>query len=248
MNKAIVCLPTYNEKENLEKISAAILGAAAVDLLVIDDNSPDGTGEIADRLAAADGRVKVLHRQGKEGLGKAYLDGFAKCVADGYDLILQMDADFSHPVEMIPKMIAEAENSDLVIASRYVKGGGTKNWPLSRQFISRGGSFYSRTVLGVKVRDLTGGFKCWRKELLADILASNVQTAGFGFQIEMNYRAVKLGYKVTELPFIFADRVEGTSKMSGGIFTEALTGVWKLRKLGVPCVKFPNEKSVAAKK
>ncbi len=248
MNKAIVCLPTYNEKENLEKISRAILDSCPLDLLVIDDNSPDGTGQIADNLAAADSRIHVLHRQGKEGLGKAYLDGFAWAIKNGYELILQMDADFSHPVAMLPKMIAESANSDLVIASRYVKGGGTENWPLTRQFISRGGSFYSRMVLGVKVRDLTGGFKCWRRELLGDILESGVKTAGFGFQIEMNYRAVKLGYKVTELPFIFVDRVEGTSKMSGGIFTEALSMVWKLRALKVPSFAFPNPKSVAAKK
>ncbi len=248
MNKAVVCLPTYNEKENLEKISKAILESSPLDLLIIDDNSPDGTGEIADRLAAADSRINVLHRKGKEGLGKAYLEGFAWAIAKGYELILQMDADFSHPVSMIPKMIAESEKADLVIASRYVKGGGTENWPLKRQFISRGGSFYSRLVLGVKVRDLTGGFKCWRRNLLEDILKSGVKTAGFGFQIEMNYRAVKLGYQVTELPFVFVDRVEGTSKMSGGIFTEALTMVWKLRALKVETHPFPNPKSVLANK
>lgn len=245
--RAIVCLPTYNEKENLEKISAAILAAAPVDLLVVDDNSPDGTGDIADTLAGKDKRISVLHRQGKEGLGKAYLHAFQHCLDRGYDRIIQMDADFSHPVDLLPVLLATTERADLAIASRYVSGGGTDNWPLSRQVISRGGSFYSRMVLGVKVRDLTGGYKCWRREVLAAILADQVDAAGFSFQIEMNYRTVRLGFVVEEVPYVFADRVEGISKMSGGIFAEGLKIVWRLRFAGLPQHAFPHPTSLAAR-
>ena len=244
--RSVVCLPTYNEKENIEKIASAILSVAPVDLLVVDDNSPDGTGEIADKLAQADDRISVLHREGKEGLGKAYLHAFRHCIDGGYERIIQMDADFSHPVDLLPVMLDTTERADLAIASRYVTGGGTANWPLWRQVVSRGGSFYSRLVLGVNVRDLTGGFKCWRRELLHEILASEVGATGFGFQIEMSYRALRLGFQVEEVPYIFADREQGSSKMGGGIFTEAIKLVWRLRLAGLPRHPCPHPRSIVS--
>lgn len=247
MNKAIVCVPTYNEKENVERIVKAITDAAETDVLIIDDGSPDGTGEIVDELAKADERVNILHRTAKEGLGKAYIDGFRHCLDKGYERILQMDADFSHPVDLLPNLIQTTDQADLAIASRYVKGGGTENWPVSRQFISKGGSFYSRMVLGVGIRDLTGGYKCWRAETLREILANPIQMTGFGFQIEMNYRAIRLGFKVVEVPYVFVERTAGNSKMSGGIFSEALKMVWKLRFMDIPHHGYPHPMSIITK-
>ncbi len=232
--EALVCLPTYNEKENLDAIVAAILAAApAADVLVIDDNSPDGTGAIADRLAE-DPRVHVLHRAGKAGLGKAYLAGFAWALERGYRLVMEMDADFSHDPKYLPAMVAAAADADLVLGSRYVPGGGTVNWGLGRKVLSQGGSLYARTILGLRVRDLTGGFKCFRREVLEAIDLPSVACTGYAFQIELTYRAVRRGFKVVEVPIVFADRRVGQSKMSKRIVLEALRKVWSIRFSGFP--------------
>lgn len=227
---ALICLPTYNERENVEAICRAILEAApAVDILVIDDSSPDGTGELADQLASVEPRVKVLHRAGKEGLGKAYLAGFAWALAQGYALVLEMDGDFSHDPGHLPAMLSAARQADLVLGSRYVPGGGTVNWGLARRLLSRWGSFYARTVLGLRVRDLTGGFKCFRREVLEAIDLPSVSCTGYAFQIELTYRAVRCGFRVAEVPIVFADRRVGQSKMSKRIVLEALRKVWAIR-------------------
>jgi dolichol-phosphate mannosyltransferase len=228
--EALVCLPTYNERENVEAICRAILEAAPeVDVLVIDDRSPDGTGELADRLAAAEPRVQVLHRAGKEGLGKAYLAGFAWALSRGYRLVLEMDADFSHDPARLPAMLAAAREADLVLGSRYVPGGGTVDWGLGRRLLSRGGSLYARAILGLRVRDLTGGFKCFRREVLESIDLPSVACTGYAFQIELTYRAIRRGFRVAEVPIVFSDRRVGQSKMSRRIVLEALRKVWAIR-------------------
>ncbi len=228
--RAIVCLPTYDERENIEAISRAILDATPeVDLLVIDDNSPDGTGRIADAIAAREPRVHVLHRERKEGLGKAYLAGFAWALARGYPLVLEMDADFSHNPAYLPQMLAKAREADLVLGSRNVKGGGTLNWGLGRKVLSRGGSFYARTILGLHVRDLTGGFKCFHREVLEAIDLPTVECSGYAFQIELTYRAAKKGFSIAEIPIVFEDRRVGQSKMSKWIVLEAIRKVWTIR-------------------
>ena len=231
MADALIIIPTYNEAENVGPISAAVLEALpGAHVLIVDDASPDGTGALADELATADDRVHVLHRQGKEGLGKAYLAGFRWALARDYPFVFEMDADFSHqPRYLAPMLAAGRAGADVVIGSRYVAGGGTENWGLGRQLISRGGGLYSRAVLGIPIRDLTGGFKCFRREALEAVNLDRVFSAGFGFQIEMNYRCSILGLKVEELPIVFPDRTQGESKMSGSIFAEALVNVWKLR-------------------
>jgi dolichol-phosphate mannosyltransferase len=227
---ALVCVPTYNERENVEAITSAILAAVPeVEVLVIDDNSPDGTGQLADGLAARDPRVHVLHRAGKEGLGKAYLAGFAWALARGYRLVMEMDADFSHNPRYLPAMLAAAGEADLALGSRYVPGGGTVNWGLGRKLLSRGGSFYARTLLGLRVRDLTGGFKCFRREVLEAIDLGSVSCTGYAFQIELTYRAIARGFKVAEVPIVFEDRRVGHSKMSKRIVLEALRKVWSIR-------------------
>lgn len=231
--RALVCLPTYDEIDNLRPMVAAIREVVpAVEILVIDDNSPDGTGALADQLAAADPRVHVLHRAGKEGLGKAYLAGFAWALARGYGLILEMDCDFSHDPRYLPGMLAAAGEADLVLGSRYVAGGGTVNWGLGRKLISRGGSLYARTILGLRVRDLTGGFKCFRREVLEAIDLATVECTGYAFQIELTYRACRKGFRVRELPIVFADRRVGHSKMSRRIVLEAIRKVWSIRLSG----------------
>jgi dolichol-phosphate mannosyltransferase len=225
MPKAVVCLPTYNERENLEPMLRA-LGDKDVRVLVIDDNSPDGTGELADRLATELGYVDVLHRERKEGLGPAYLAGFRRALADGAELVLEMDCDFSHDPNAVPRLIAAVESgADLALGSRYVPGGGVRNWGLLRRVISAGGSFYARVVLGVKVRDLTGGFKCYRRIVLETIDLDSVDSKGYAFQIETTYRALRAGFKVVEVPITFADREVGGSKMSKAIVAEA---IWKV--------------------
>jgi dolichol-phosphate mannosyltransferase len=231
MNPALVCIPTYNERENLEPIVAAALAAdPRVDVLVVDDNSPDGTGQLADALAAREGRVKVLHRAKKEGLGRAYLAAFRWALERGYRYVLEMDADFSHDPRHLPTLLDTAEaGADVVLGSRYVPGGGTVNWGLVRRVISRGGSLYARTVLGVGVRDLTGGFKCFRREVLEGIDLAAVRSTGYAFQIELTYRSLKAGYSVAEVPITFEDRRVGQSKMSRKIFLEALVRVVQLR-------------------
>ncbi|HVE87731.1 MAG TPA: polyprenol monophosphomannose synthase [Myxococcales bacterium] len=231
MNPALVCIPTYNERENVEAITRAALAAdARVDVLVVDDNSPDGTGKLADEIAAAQGRVHVLHREKKEGLGRAYLAAFRWALEHEYRYVLEMDADFSHDPRYLPRLLDEAERgADLVIGSRYVEGGGTVNWGIGRQVISRGGSLYARTILGVGVRDLTAGFKCFRRRVLESIDLGAVTSSGYGFQIELTYRTLQKGFQVSEVPIVFEDRRVGHSKMSRKIFLEALWKVWKLR-------------------
>ena len=228
--RALVCLPTYDEKDNVGPMTEAILAATPdVDILVIDDNSPDGTGQLADAIAARQPRVKVLHRAGKEGLGKAYLAGFAWALSQGYDLVLEMDADFSHDPKYLPGMLEASKEADLVLGSRNVPGGGTVNWGILRKIISRGGSFYARTILGLPVRDLTGGFKCFRRQVLEAIDLPTVECTGYAFQIELTYRTLRKGFRVKELPIVFVDRRVGQSKMSKRIVLEALRKVWSIR-------------------
>jgi dolichol-phosphate mannosyltransferase len=227
---ALVCVPTYQEAENVAPVVAAILEAApSVNVLVVDDASPDGTGRIADAIAARDARVKVLHRPGKEGLGRAYLAAFAWALERGYGLVLEMDADFSHDPRHLPELLLAAREADLVLGSRYVPGGGTVNWGLGRKLVSRGGSLYARTILGVGVRDLTGGFKCFRREVLEAIDLPSVASTGYAFQIELTYRALLKGFRVVEVPIVFADRRVGQSKMSRRIVAEAMRMVWSMR-------------------
>jgi dolichol-phosphate mannosyltransferase len=223
-------LPTYNEAENIEAIVAAALpqlAATGLDhrVLVVDDGSPDGTGAIADRLAAESPRVEVLHRTSKEGIGPAYLAGFGRALAGGADLVMEMDSDFSHDPADIPRLVAAAERADLVLGSRYVPGGGVTDWGLARRLISRGGSLYAKLLLGIPVDDLTGGFKCFRRAVLERLDLSGVGTDGYGFQIEVTYRAVKAGFRVEEVPILFRDRRVGSSKMSAKIAVEAF---WKV--------------------
>src|SRR5213083_1759350 len=222
--RATVCLPTYNERENLEPMLRA-LGEQGVRVLVIDDASPDGTGELADRLARELDYVEVLHRPAKEGLGPAYLAGFARALAEGATLVLEMDCDFSHDPNDVPRLVAAAADADVVLGSRYVEGGGVRNWGLLRRIISSGGSWYARVLLGVHVRDLTGGFKFYRRAVLESIDLDAVHSKGYAFQIETTYRALRAGFRVIEIPITFADREAGGSKMSRAIVAEA---IWKV--------------------
>src|SRR5450432_1338478 len=233
----LVVIPTYNERDCLTQIVPAVRAAVpTADILIVDDNSPDGTGQLADGLAAADRRVLVLHRVAKQGLGAAYLAAFNFALdADGADgggwkRIVQMDADFSHDPKDVPRLLAALDaGADLAIGSRYTQGGGTENWGLGRRLISRGGGFYAQSVLGVSVADLTAGFKAWKADTLRGIDLHAVSAKGYGFQIEMTFRALRNGFRVFEVPINFVDRRVGQSKMSGTIFFEALTLVWSLR-------------------
>ncbi len=227
-------LPTYNEADNLEAIVRASLPHLASTglehrLLVVDDGSPDGTGDIADRLATEIEQVEVLHRDRKEGIGPAYLAGFQRALAGGADLLLEMDADFSHDPAELPRLIGATDDADLVLGSRYVAGGGVTNWGLVRRMLSRGGSLYARLILRVPVQDLTGGFKCFRREVIERLNLEAVGTDGYGFQIEMTYRTIRAGYRVKEIPILFRDRRVGASKMSARIAVEALLKVPLLR-------------------
>jgi len=227
-------VPTYNEAENLEPFVRQVLpplasAAGEHRVLIVDDSSPDGTGEIADRLAAELEAVEVLHRAEKDGLGRAYAAGFERALAEGAELVMQMDVDFSHDPKHIPALIAATSDADLVIGSRYVAGGGVTDWGLARRLLSRAGSWYARTVLRVPVKDLTGGFKCFRRDLLERLAPGSFHTAGFGFQVETTYRAVRAGARVHEVPICFRDRQAGTSKMSSRIVVEALWRVLALR-------------------
>jgi dolichol-phosphate mannosyltransferase len=229
--RATICLPTYNERENLEPMVRALLERLGPDdrVLVIDDNSPDGTGDLADRLAAEEPRVAVLHRPMKEGLGPAYLAGFHRALDDGAELVLEMDCDFSHDPDDVPRLIAAAEDADLVLGSRYVDGGHIENWDAWRRFVSRAGSLYAHVLLQAPVRDLTGGFKCYRREVLERIDLRAVTARGYAFQIETTYRALRAGFRVVEVPITFADREAGSSKMSRSIVLEAIWRVPLLR-------------------
>jgi dolichol-phosphate mannosyltransferase len=226
-------LPTYNEAPNLEPFVRAVLpqlasAAPECHVLVVDDSSPDGTGEIADRLAAELPQVEVLHRRKKEGLGRAYLAGFHYALDAGADFVLEMDSDFSHDPEDLPRLLEAAKDADLVLGSRYVAGGGVSDWGLTRRLVSRGGSSYARHVLGIPVRDLTGGFKCFRREVLEALDLESIHADGYGFQIELTYCAIKAGFRVVEVPIVFRDRQAGVSKMSARIAVEA---VWKVPAL-----------------
>ena len=230
MPRVVVCLPTYNERENLEPMLRA-LGDKAVRVLVVDDSSPDGTGELADRLARELEYVDVLHRERKEGLGPAYLAGFRHALAAGAELVLEMDCDFSHDPGDVPRLVAAAEDgADVVLGSRYVVGGAVRNWGALRRFVSAGGSLYARVLLGADVRDLTGGFKCYRRRVLETIDLDAIHSKGYAFQIETTYRALRAGFRVVEIPITFADREVGGSKMSKTIVIEA---VWKVPALRV---------------
>ncbi len=226
---ALVCLPTYNERANLEPMLRA-LEPLGVHVLVVDDNSPDGTGEIADRLAEELDFVSVLHRPRKEGLGPAYVAGFRRALADDAEYVLEMDCDFSHdPADVLRLVHACDDGADVALGSRYVQGGGTENWGRGRRLVSTGGSWYARTLLGVDVRDLTGGFKCYRRQVLEAMDLDAIRSKGYAFQIETTYRAIRLGFGVVEVPILFADRTAGTSKMSRAIFLEAVRRVPTLR-------------------
>ena len=222
--RVTVCLPTYNERENLEPMLRA-LGEHDVRVLVIDDNSPDGTGRLADRLAQELDYVDVLHRPHKEGLGPAYLAGFRRALADGAERIMEMDADFSHNPNDVPRLIAATDEADLALGSRYVEGGEIANWGPVRRAISAGGSFYARVLLSVQPHDLTGGFKCYRREVLETIDLDAVHSKGYAFQIETTYRTLRAGFTVVEVPIRFVDREAGGSKMSRAIVLEA---IWKV--------------------
>ena len=236
MPAATVCLPTYDERENVEAIVAALLERLGPDdrVLVIDDNSPDGTGEIADAIAAREPRVSVLHRAQKEGLGPAYVAGFRHALANGAELVLEMDADFSHDPADLPRLIAAADEADVVLGSRYVRGGRIENWGPLRRFLSRFGSLYAQVLLLAPVRDLTGGFKCYRREVLEAIDLDAVSSRGYAFQIETTYRALRRGFRVVEVPITFVDRREGRSKMSRGIVLEA---IWKVPALRLEALR-----------
>jgi dolichol-phosphate mannosyltransferase len=226
-----VILPTYNEAKNIEPLVAAVRERLPESrrVLIVDDNSPDGTGEIADRIAAEHGDVSVLHRTVKEGLGPAYIAGFREALAGGADLVIEMDADFSHDPAYLPQLLRAAGEADLVIGSRYVPGGGVTDWGPVRRFISRGGSAYARIVLGIGVRDLTGGFKCLRRRVLEEIDLDSIASLGYAFQVEVTYRAIQNGFRVVEIPIVFRDRREGNSKMSKAIVAEAIWRVPAMR-------------------
>jgi dolichol-phosphate mannosyltransferase len=226
-------LPTYNEAVNIEPFVRTVLAELADAapehrILIVDDNSPDGTGDMADRFAAEREDVEVLHRRHKEGLGRAYLAGFKHALAGGADLVMEMDADFSHDPTDIPRLIEAAAGADLVLGSRYMRGGGVEGWSWYREWLSRGGCWYARVLLGVPVRDLTGGFKCFRRQVLETLDLDEIHADGYGFQIEMTYKAIRAGFRVEEIPITFRDRVAGTSKMHGRIAAEA---VWKVPTL-----------------
>jgi dolichol-phosphate mannosyltransferase len=233
--RVLVVVPTYNERVNIPLIVPAILGQdPRIQVLVVDDSSPDGTGELAEQLAAETPRVHVLHRRQKEGLGKAYIAGFRWALEHGYDLIFEMDADFSHDPRFLPTFLAEINDADLVIGSRYKTGVNVINWPISRLLLSLGANQYARLVTGLPLADSTGGFKCFRRQVLEAIPLERVRSNGYAFQIEMSYLAWKKGFRLKEIPIVFTDRVEGQSKMNRQIVREAVWMVWwlRLRSLG----------------
>lgn len=232
---AVVVLPTYNERPNLAPMVEAVLAqGASFEILVVDDNSPDGTGDLADYIAANNRRVSVLHRAGKQGLGSAYVAGFRWALAAGAQYILEMDADFSHDPADLPRLLTPVLEgaADVSLGSRYAPGGGTRDWPLHRELLSRGGSLFARALLGVPVRDLTGGFKCFHRRVLEGIPLESVQAGGYAFQIELTYRALQAGFRVQEVPIVFSDRRQGKSKISAHEIAEGIRIVWRLRRSG----------------
>lgn len=234
LERILVIVPTYNEAKNLPQIVPEILKQdPRLEVLVVDDNSPDGTGDLADRMAQTKTRVHVLHRQAKEGLGRAYLAGFHWGLEQGYQAMFEMDADFSHDPAFLPRFLVAIEDADLVLGSRYATGVNVINWPISRLLLSLGANLYARWITGLPLSDSTGGFKCFRREVLAAIDFSKVRSNGYAFQIEMSFRAWKKGFRLKEIPIIFHDRVEGQSKMSKRIVREAIWMVWWLRLQGL---------------
>jgi dolichol-phosphate mannosyltransferase len=228
--RALVIIPTYNESTNLPLIVPQILKQdERIEILVVDDNSPDGTGDLADRLAEADPRIHVMHRSAKQGLGRAYIAGFGWALEQGYDFIFEMDADFSHDPAYLPRFLAAVGDADLVIGSRYKTGVNVINWPVSRLLLSLGANLYARLVTGLPLTDSTGGFKCFRRRVLEALSLERVHSNGYAFQIEMSFRAWKKGFRLLEIPIIFTDRIEGHSKMSRRIVREAIWMVWLLR-------------------
>jgi dolichol-phosphate mannosyltransferase len=230
IERALVVVPTYNERVNLPLIVPQILQQdIRIEVLVVDDNSPDGTGRMADEMAAAEPRIHVMHRPGKEGLGKAYIAGFKWALERDYDYIFEMDADFSHDPKYLPEFLQSIERADLVVGSRYRSGVNVINWPISRLLLSLGANEYARRITGLPLTDSTGGFKCFRRRVLESIDFSKVKSNGYSFQIEMSFRAWKQGFRVVEIPIVFTDRVEGQSKMNKRIVREAIWMVWWLR-------------------
>lgn len=234
-DKALVIIPTYNERENIAHIIPAILAQdPSFEVLVVDDGSPDGTGAVVDGMVSADTRIHVIHRAGKLGLGTAYLAGFKWALARDYKLIFEMDADFSHPVERLPDFLEAIKTADMVLGSRYLNGEvNVVNWPMSRLFMSYGANIYARKVTGLPLFDSTGGFKCFRREVLEAIDLDGVRSNGYAFQIEMSFRAWKKGFRIVEIPIVFVDRTKGSSKMSKRIVREAVWMVWRLRWWGL---------------
>jgi len=230
MADSIVVIPTYNEKENIARLIGEVLEAVpTLDILVVDDNSPDGTAAIVTGLAANDPRIRLMSRPGKQGLGTAYVAGFKDCLARGYQIICQMDCDFSHQPRYLQEFFREIASWDVVAGSRYVSGGRTENWGFKRKVLSRGGNLYARMILGVPVSDLTGGFKCYRRAVLEAIDLDSFSAAGYAFQMETLFRAWKKGFKIKEIPIVFPDRTAGKSKLGQGIFWESLAMPWRLR-------------------
>ena len=228
--RSLVIIPTYNESENIEKIvRETIVNLPDAEILIIDDNSPDGTGKIADGLAAAGSAIHVMHRPKKMGMGNAYNQGFRYAMEHGYDIVFEMDADFSHKPSDLPRLLEKLNNNGLVIGSRYVDGGGTVNWGMSRRLISKFGNLYARVILGMRVRDITAGFRCYTTEALRKIDLDQVKSDGYGFQVEMAYRIKQAGYGIQEVPIIFEDRRAGQSKMSKDIVLEAFVRVFMMR-------------------
>ena len=230
--KALIIIPTYNERENIRELLAQIFAQnLPTEVLIVDDNSPDGTGALADEMAAADRRVHVMHREGKQGLGSAYVAGFRYALQHGYDAVFEMDADFSHNPDSLPHFLRELEHADVVLGSRYLNGVTVVNWPLSRLVLSYGANVYSRVVTGLKVKDLTGGYKCFRRQALEAIDLDRVRSDGYAFQIEINFKVWRKGFRIREIPILFVDRRAGVSKMSRRIVWEAAWMVWRLRVL-----------------
>jgi dolichol-phosphate mannosyltransferase len=228
--KTLVIIPTYNESDNIERIVPIVLEKdPSIHVLIVDDNSPDGTGRIADSMSRENDRILVIHRQSKAGLGTAYLTGFKFALQKGYDLIFEMDCDFSHDPKYLPHFLQAIREADLVLGSRYISGVNVINWPMSRLLLSYFANVYSRIITGLKVKDATGGFKCFRRQVLEAIELDRVKSNGYSFQIEMSYRAWKKGFRIKEIPIVFEDRKEGQSKMSKKIVREAIWMVWRLR-------------------
>jgi len=232
--KSLVVIPTYNEKDNIERLAKAIFDLGqAIDILIVDDNSPDGTGQIADRLAGEDSRIHTLHRPAKLGLGSAYIEGFRFALRQDYDLVFEMDADFSHDPSSLPAFLEQIRQYDVVLGSRYIQGVNVINWPMSRLLLSYFANVYTRVITGLPIRDATGGFKCFRRKVLESIDLGRVKSDGYSFQIEMTFQCWKKGFRICEIPIIFYERQRGHSKMSKKIVREAVVMVWRLRLMSL---------------